>query len=41
MKTVIKKILSYLKPNTIRLKEFNRWEDIGDWNNFSDIGKTL
>lgn len=41
MINMIKKMINMLKPTKIILKDFNKWDDIGQWNNFNDIGKTI
>lgn len=38
---VIKKILKFSKPSAVNIEPFNNWSDIGDWNDFNNIGRTI
>lgn len=41
MKKIFKKILNLYKPYNVSIKPFNNWSDIGNWNDFDNIGKTM
>jgi len=38
---MIKKIMNMFKPQTFILKDTETWEDIGQWNDFNNIGRTM
>ena len=37
----IKKILKMFKPTKIVIKDFEKWEDIGEWRDFHNIGTII
>lgn len=40
-KWMIKKIMNMFKPQTFVLKDTKTWEDIGQWNDFNNIGRIM
>lgn len=41
MKKIIKNFLLLTKPRQVIIRPFNKWSDLGSWDNFDEIGKTL
>lgn len=38
---MIKEIINMFKPTKIIFKDFNTWEDIGQWDDFNNMGRTI